>query len=63
MEIQEIVRRSYHPVVLGSTRWYSSVPGSNGLSWDMTKRDVTPYHERLNTVQISTHRAAFTDAI
>eukprot|EP00954_Amorphochlora_amoebiformis_P018444 1326185-Amorphochlora_amoeboformis.AAC.1 len=32
MEILGIVRRSYHPVVPGSTRWYPSVPGSNGRS-------------------------------
>eukprot|EP00954_Amorphochlora_amoebiformis_P030297 1394445-Amorphochlora_amoeboformis.AAC.1 len=33
MEILEIVRRLYHPVVPGSTRWYPLIPGGNRLSW------------------------------
>eukprot|EP00954_Amorphochlora_amoebiformis_P015408 1208331-Amorphochlora_amoeboformis.AAC.1 len=38
MEILEIVRRLYHPVVPGSTRWYPLVTGFRGT---VTKRDVT----------------------
>eukprot|EP00954_Amorphochlora_amoebiformis_P025482 1373320-Amorphochlora_amoeboformis.AAC.1 len=31
-------------VSAGSTRWCPSAPGSNGVSWYHTKRDVTAYH-------------------
>eukprot|EP00954_Amorphochlora_amoebiformis_P002436 191255-Amorphochlora_amoeboformis.AAC.1 len=44
MEILDIVRRSYYPVVAGSTGGTRQYPVVTGFRGTVTKRDVMPIH-------------------